>query len=129
MNRPIPNPGKRIQAMARRGYRGYPIGTVAYYGPNDQVASKIAVGIVLEEDGPVEFMEKWLSPDVDVRHDKGTQDAVLAFLESHRVRSVALTPGIYGCPHEEGIDYPEGEVCPHCPFWAGKDREQVFEKE
>ncbi|MCK4303422.1 MAG: hypothetical protein KAY24_04225 [Candidatus Eisenbacteria sp.] len=129
MNRPIPDPGKRIQAMAQKGYRGYPIGTVAYYGPNDQVASKIAVGIVLEEAGPVEFMEKWLSPDVDVRHDAGIQDAVLAFLESHRVRSVALTPGIYGCPHEEGIDYPEGEVCPHCPFWAGKDRRQIFDEQ
>jgi hypothetical protein len=24
--------------------------------------------------------------------------------------------------HEEGIDYPEGEACPRCPFWAGRDR-------
>jgi hypothetical protein len=27
-----------------------------------------------------------------------------------------------GCPHEEGIDYPEGEACPECPYWAGRDR-------
>jgi hypothetical protein len=27
-----------------------------------------------------------------------------------------------GCPHEEGIDYPEGEACPACPFWAGRER-------
>jgi hypothetical protein len=25
-------------------------------------------------------------------------------------------------PHEERIDYPEGEACPQCPFWAGRDR-------
>jgi hypothetical protein len=27
-----------------------------------------------------------------------------------------------GCPHEEGIDYPEGEPCPQCPFWTHRDR-------
>jgi hypothetical protein len=27
-----------------------------------------------------------------------------------------------GCPHEEEIDYPKGEACPHCPFWAGRER-------
>ena len=25
-----------------------------------------------------------------------------------------------GCPHEEGEDFPEGEDCPFCPFWKGK---------
>ena len=29
---------------------------------------------------------------------------------------------IYGCPHEEGQDYPLGEVCPACPFWAHRRR-------
>ena len=32
---------------ARRGFSGYPIATVAFYGPNDKVATKISVGIVL----------------------------------------------------------------------------------
>ena len=29
---------------------------------------------------------------------------------------------INGCPHEEGVDYPLGEVCPACPFWAHRRR-------
>jgi hypothetical protein len=29
---------------------------------------------------------------------------------------------IIGCPHEEGIDYPEGSMCPKCPFWSSRDR-------
>jgi hypothetical protein len=37
------------------------------------------------------------------------------------VKTVAMTDRIIGCPHEEGIDY-EGPVCPHCPFWANRDR-------
>jgi hypothetical protein len=38
------------------------------------------------------------------------------------VHSVAMVEAIIGCPHEEGIDYPTGESCPHCPFWKGRDR-------
>jgi len=38
------------------------------------------------------------------------------------VRSVLITNRIIGCPHEEGIDYPEGDVCPKCPYWAHRDR-------
>jgi hypothetical protein len=33
-----------------------------------------------------------------------------------------LTDRIIGCPHEEGKDYPAGDVCPQCPFWANRDR-------
>jgi hypothetical protein len=40
----------------------------------------------------------------------------------HGARSVIATDGIIGCPHEEGIDYPDGQVCPQCPFWADRDR-------
>jgi hypothetical protein len=33
-----------------------------------------------------------------------------------------MPEAIIGCPHEEGTDYPEGEACPQCPFWQGRDR-------
>jgi hypothetical protein len=29
---------------------------------------------------------------------------------------------IIGFSHEEGVDYPDGQKCPHCPFWATHDR-------
>jgi hypothetical protein len=38
------------------------------------------------------------------------------------VKSVLMTDGIIGCPHEEGIDYPEGEASPECPYWREMDR-------
>ena len=46
---------------------------------------------------------------------------MLEFIEQHRVLSVAMTDSIIGCPHQEGIDY-EGEWCPACEFWHGRDR-------
>ena len=41
------------------------------------------------------------------------------FLE-HGVKSVVMTDRNMGCPHEEGPDFPQGEDCPFCPFWRGK---------
>ena len=37
------------------------------------------------------------------------------------VLPVAMIDRIFGCPHQEGIDY-EGEYCPVCEFWRGRDR-------
>ena len=66
---------KKLKKISRKGFHGYPIATVAYYGPDIKRASK-----------------------------------------------VVITDRIIGCPHEEGLDYPEGSKCPQCPFWAFRDR-------
>jgi hypothetical protein len=48
--------------------------------------------------------------------------ASLNLLSLRGVKSVVMTDRIIGCPHEQGADYPEGDVCPQCPFWAHRDR-------
>ena len=47
---------------------------------------------------------------------------IVEFIAAHAVRTVAGMEGILGCPHEEGADYPQGGVCPACPYWAPRDR-------
>ncbi len=112
---------KRLQKKARRGFRGYPLGTLAFYGPDDSRASKLAAGIVENaEDDPVE-MRKWYSEQDDLRQKTDILEEVIAFFQRFGVLSVAISDRIIGCPHEEGIDY-EGPVCPECPFWANRDR-------
>ena len=115
-------PRSPIEKKARRGFRGYPVATVAFYGPNDERASKVAVGIVATESAEAEPLERWLMEDGDVRNDPAIGKQILAFIRQHGAKSVVMSDRIIGCPHEEGTDYPEGEVCPHCPFWAHRDR-------
>ena len=98
------------------------MGPVAFYGPDNTRATKVAVGVVRTENAEPTHLERWFSGDRDVRTDAAIGKAILEFLRGHEVRSVALTGGIIGCPHEEGVDYPEGQTCPQCPFWAGRDR-------
>ncbi len=111
-----------IRKKARKGFRGYPVATIAFYGPSDRVASKVAVGIILGEDQDAAFLERWFSQGSDIRNDHDAFEQVLEFLRNHAAKSVAITAGIIGCPHEEGIDYPDGESCPQCPFWARRNR-------
>ena len=111
-----------VLKKAKKGFRGYPLATVAYYGPDDKTASKVAVGIILEENGEAEHLERWIVEEGDVRYNQSIIKQIMNFIKEHGVRSVAVTDKIIGCPHEEGVDYPEDEACPQCPFWAHRDR-------
>jgi len=67
-------------------------------------------------------MERWQSEEHDLRFDEEIGFEISAFLREHRVLSVTMVDRIIGCPHEEGIDYPEDGSCPECPYWSGRDR-------
>jgi hypothetical protein len=108
---------KRLRKKARKGLRGWPIATVAVYGPYLHQATKAAVSIV-RSDAEVEELRTWIVDRGDIRADPGIAREILEFIEEHRVRSVAITDGIIGSPHQQGIDY-EGEWCPVCEFWHG----------
>lgn len=112
----------RLQKLSKRGFRGYPVATIALYGPTAEHASKAAVGIFLREGEDPDFFQRWISEDDDVRRDPVIQAEILAFITKHGVRTPIMTDRIIGCPHEEGIDYPEGQKCPQCPYWASRDR-------
>jgi hypothetical protein len=112
----------QLEKRAKRGFRGYPIATIAFYGPTSDFASKVAVAVVRGEAREPEVVGRFFSEATDVRFDETVGSDVLALLQSHAIESVVMTDRIIGCPHEEGIDYPEGMPCPHCPFWAGRDR-------
>jgi hypothetical protein len=112
---------KRLIKKAKKGFRGFPVATVAFYGPDDRRASKLTVGIVLAENQEAVELKRWFAEPGDVREDLRVAEEVLAYMEGFGVRSVAMVDQIIGCPHEAGIDY-HGPTCPLCPSWAGRDR-------
>ena len=69
-----------LQKKARRGFRGYPVATIAFYGPDDQRAGKVAVGIVTEEDADPIALERWFSEDGDIRTDPVVAGEILQFV-------------------------------------------------
>jgi hypothetical protein len=111
-----------LEKRSRRGFRGYPLATVAFYGPNDERATKVAVGIVRAEGAEADPLERWFVEDEDARAAPAIARQIGEFIEAQGAKSIVLVDGIIGCPHEEGIDYTEGTACPHCLFWANRDR-------
>jgi hypothetical protein len=96
---------------------------VAFYGPTDTLATKIVVSLFRTGDSDLAAMERWMSDgERDLRDDPVTLERIDALMREWGTTSVAMTDRIIGCPHEEGIDYPEGESCPQCPFWRHRDR-------
>lgn len=112
----------KLAKKRKKGFRGYPVATVAFYGPDDQRATKVSVGIVPSEGAEADPLERWFSETTDARIDPEITEAIVRFIDQQGAKSVVTVDRIIGCPHEEGIDYPEGEKCPQCPFWANRDR-------
>ena len=95
----------------------FPIGTIAYYGPNDKTTTKIVAGVIKEE-GAEAIIKRWVT--TDVMTNTKVQKEIESFFKKYGVTQVAMTDGNLGCPHEEGEDFPEGGDCPFCPWWKGK---------
>jgi hypothetical protein len=112
---------KRLSKKAKKGFRGYPLATLAYYGPDDTTATKLTVAIVPFEGADSADLRRWFTDRIDIRDDAHVAEEALAFIEQSGAVTVATMDRIIGCPHEEGIDY-EGPTCPRCPFWVGRDR-------
>ena len=122
----MPKPITILRQKSKAGFRGYPKGTLAFYGPTDKVATKAVVGIFLKQ-GDEGTIYRFVGLEKDVRFDLDIQEQILARLKEHEVKSFIMVEKIFGCPHEEGVDYPVGESCPFCPFWKDKDRFAALE--
>jgi len=115
------NNKKLLTKKVRKGNKGYPVATIAYYGPNNSVATKVVCAIIKVEGGEAEELKKWFS-DNDIRKSEKILGEVISFIEEQGAKTVTMLDRIIGCPHEEGIDYPENEACPECGYWKGRDR-------
>ena len=47
-----------LRKFAKRGDQGYPVATLAFYGPDDKKASKVVLGIIPSKNSEVQ-LHKW----------------------------------------------------------------------
>jgi len=85
------------------------------------MATKAVLGIFLNEqdEGTI---HRYQNEEKDIRYRIEVQEDIIARLREHEVRTLVMREKIFGCPHEEGVDYPVGEDCPSCSYWKGRDR-------
>ena len=91
----------------------FPIGSLVYFGPDDTTITKI-IAVVMRSRNSDPILKSWdgegISKDPEVAVEIGH------YFRKNQVTEVVMTGGIVACPHDEGVDYPTGESCPHCPF-------------
>jgi len=116
-----------LRKKARAGDKGHPLATLAFYGPDNKRASKAVLGIFLQE-GDDEIIHRYFEDEKDVRFSVKTQEDILARMREHGVRTLVMREAIFGCPHEEGKDYPEGQSCLQCSYWKDRDRYQNWDE-
>ena len=83
---------------AQKGFRGYPVATVAYYGPDNQKATKVAVGIITREDGEPDPLRRWYAGEKDARLDLEITNQVLAFIKEHKAVSLPQLERYWAVP-------------------------------
>jgi hypothetical protein len=115
MNHPV---NKKLLDQLRKVLKekkDFPFGILAYFGPDNNTVTKIVAVVVEElEDEPI--IKSWMKPDVT--EDPGVASEIGKFFLEWNIKDIIMTDGVLGCPHEEGIDFPVGGECPHCPYWA-----------
>ncbi len=92
----------------------YPLATITYRGPSPDQASKIIVGIISAKD-QAPIIREWTGEDI--AEDVESAKEIALFIQENEVARVLTSEWVLSCPHEEGVDYPEGEQCPFCPDW------------
>jgi hypothetical protein len=109
--------------FSRKSSHQQSIGTLMAYGPDNTRATKLVAAVFSRpETSEAEALHRWFVDAGDVRHDATIAAEVAAFFKQYGVKETAVSDRITGCPHEEGVDYPMGRICPRCPFWANIDR-------
>jgi hypothetical protein len=92
----------------------FPLATITYHGPSPDKASKIVVGILTGDDAPP-LIHSWEGEDIT--EDVDCAREISQFIKEHDVARVLTSEWVLSCPHEEGVDYPAGGICPFCPDW------------
>ena len=90
---------KQINKKVRKGNKGYPVATIAYYGFTNMTATKLVCGIIKNEDADVEPIKKWFSQR-DIRESEKISREVLDFIGDNQVCTITKMDRIIGCPHD-----------------------------
>lgn len=113
----IPPPSSDWTPASNRADVDPPFATLAYYGPDPTQTTKAVLTRIDGYEKAAGGMEKWYGEAV--HEDGDVQQDIEATMEDWGLDTLVVSQGVAGCPHEENVDFPEGQDCPECPFWAG----------
>ncbi|PSL13394.1 hypothetical protein CLV44_11229 [Marinobacterium halophilum] len=83
---------KRIAKQVKKGFKGYPQISLAYFGKTADCATEVVVTFTAEEGA--EPQEQRFSSENDVRNDESIQSVLLKIIERADANSVVEVDGV-----------------------------------
>jgi hypothetical protein len=79
---------KRINKRVKRGFHGYPIISIEYFGPSEALATKVEVGFIEQENA--ETMLETFNSETDIRQDETVQTTIIKIIDRVDAQTVTL---------------------------------------
>ncbi|MEO9945062.1 MAG: hypothetical protein ABJH28_14030 [Paraglaciecola sp.] len=79
---------KRINKRVKRGFHGYPLITIQYFGNDDGIATKVEVGFI-EAENTTPMLEAFES-STDIRQDETVQTTIIKIIDRVDAKTVTL---------------------------------------
>jgi hypothetical protein len=79
---------KRISKRVKRGFHGYPIISIQYFGPSEMLATKVEVGFIEVENA--EPMLETFNSETDIRQDETVQTTIIKIIDRADAKTVTL---------------------------------------
>ncbi|GAB3039566.1 hypothetical protein [Bowmanella dokdonensis] len=83
---------KRIAKQVKKGFKGYPLISLAYFGKSTDFATEVVVTFTLDEEA--EPQEQRFVSENDVRHDETIQSVLLKIIERSDANTVTETDSV-----------------------------------
>ncbi|MFT5550256.1 MAG: hypothetical protein ACI9CO_002189 [Candidatus Azotimanducaceae bacterium] len=79
---------KRINKRVKRGFHGYPIISIQYFGPSEALATKVEVSFIEQENA--EPMLETFNSETDIRKDETVQTTIIKIIDRVDAQTVTL---------------------------------------
>jgi hypothetical protein len=83
---------KRIAKQIKKGFDGYPVVTLAYFGPTAELATEVVISFVLAA-GEAPQEQRFVSKQ-DVREDETIQSVLIKIIDRAEAKTVSEVPGV-----------------------------------
>lgn len=83
---------KRIAKQVRKGFHGYPLVSLEYFGKTPDSATEVVITFTMEEDAAPQ--KQTLASDGDARDDETIQSTLLKIIERADAKTVTEIDGI-----------------------------------
>ncbi len=83
---------KRIEKQVKKGFKGYPMVSLEYFGQTSNTATEVVISFTLEEDAAPQI-QKFVSKN-DAREDETIQSVIVKTIELSNANSVTQMDGV-----------------------------------